>query len=132
MTSTLDDGPLGAPPQLSNGAVVPLSPGFISGDFLFLSGQLAFENTGKISEGDIIEQTALCLTNIEALLKSAGLSRESIVKSTIWLTNAEDFAGFNSAYSAFFGSHRPARSTVCAQLHIPGARVEVEVIAQRK
>lgn len=132
MTSDFANGPLGNPPRLANGSTVPLSPGFISGDFLFLSGQLAFDEEGKIRETGIAEQTTRCLSTIDNLLKAAGLTRESVIKSTIWLTDAADFAGFNSAYAAFFGDHRPARSTVCAELLIPGAKVEIEVIAQRK
>jgi 2-iminobutanoate/2-iminopropanoate deaminase len=52
-----------------------------------------------------------------------------VVKVTIWLTDTADFGGFNSAYSEFFGDHRPARATVRSDLMLPGAKVEIEAIA---
>ena len=122
--------PIGEPITLPNGTTVPLSPGFLSGDFLFLSGQLAFNDDGTPHAGDIAEQTERCLGSIERLLSEAGLDRNDVVKVTAWLTNAEDFPGFNQAYAAFFADHRPARSTVCSQLLLPGARVEIEAVAR--
>lgn len=122
--------PIGRPLTLPNGVAVPLSPGFLSGDFLFLSGQLALDNDGSPHDGDIVAQTRLCLESIDGLLAQAGLERTSVVKVTAWITEPSDFAGFNATYADFFGDHRPARSTVCAQLLLPGARVEIEAIAR--
>jgi len=130
MSSHPTDGPFGQPMQLPNGSIVPISPGFVSGGFLFLSGQLAFTQDGALDTGDIERQTQQCLENISALLDAAGATRTDVVKATVWLVNLDDFAGFNSTYAAFFGDHRPARSTVRADLLLPGARVEIEVIAQ--
>ena len=130
--ATPPDGPLGQAPKLPDGTPAPLSPGFVAGGFVFLSGQLSFNRDGALDSGDIATQTRLCLQNLEYQLRAAGLDRDDIVKVTAWLTRAEDFGGFNAAYSDFFGEHRPARSTVCAALLIPGARVEVEAIAQMR
>ena len=114
---------------LPDGSIAPLSAAYRANGFLFTSGQLAFDETGKLHTGDIAEQTRLCLENIQRLLVLEGLSLQDVVKVTIWLTDAADFGGFNRAYSDFFGDHRPARSTVRSDLMLPGANVEIEAIA---
>lgn len=105
-----------------------LSPVSAAGDLLFLSGQLAFGSKGKI-EGDIADQTTLCLERLETVLKKQGLDRSAIVKVSVWLTDRSAFAAFNDAYAGFFGDHRPARSTVVSGLAIEDALVEIDAIA---
>ncbi len=122
-------GPVGNPIVLPNGSIAPLSAGYATESYLFLSGQLPFGSDGVLCSGSIGEQTTVCLQNINALLKEAGMAKEHVVKATIWLTDVDDFAGFNQAYVEFFGTHRPARSTTRADLILPGAKVEIEVIA---
>lgn len=98
---------------------------------LFLSGQLPFDANREISALDIAGQTRQVIRNIEDLLKAQDLSLDDIVKTTIWLTNAADFAAFDAAYAACFGAHKPARSTVVSQLVLPGALIEIEAVACR-
>lgn len=105
-----------------------LSPTVRGAGLIFASGQMAFDEARRIT-GDISAQTTRCLENLERALQAAGRDRRDILKTTVWLTDAADFAAFNEAYAAFFGDHRPARSTVVAQLVIPDARVEIEAIA---
>ncbi|TDG15991.1 RidA family protein [Seongchinamella unica] len=114
---------------MPDGSSAPLSAAYAAAGFLFTSGQLAFDEAGKLHTGDIAEQTRLCLENIHRLLTNEGLSLQDVVKVNIWLTDASDFRGFNAAYSEFFGEHRPARSTVRSDLMLPGAKVEIEAIA---
>ncbi len=121
--------PVGKEITLPDGSIAPLSAAYAAGGFLFTSGQLAFDEAGKLYTGDIAGQTRLCLENIRRLLAGEGLSLQDVVKVTIWLTDAADFGGFNAAYSEFFGDHRPARSTVRSDLMLPGAKVEIEAIA---
>ena len=104
------------------------SPTVLSGPFVFVSGQMAFGKDGTV-EGSIAEQTTTCLQRIEKLLGSRGLSRRDIVKATVWIRQASDFAKFNAAYAAFFGDCLPARSTVVCELAVPEAMVEIEAIA---
>ncbi len=104
------------------------SPTFETWDYVFISGQLAFDAEGEI-EGDVARQTETCLANMEALLAGRGLDRYDIVKTTVWLRHAEDYATFNETYAHFFGGHRPARSTVVCGLAHPRAIVEIEAIA---
>jgi 2-iminobutanoate/2-iminopropanoate deaminase len=119
---------LGSPVRLPSGNQLPLSSGRVAGDFVFLSGQIGARD-GKIVQGGIAAQTAAALDNIEYLLREAGLTLRDIVKSTVWLTNLEDFAVFNASYGERVQEPYPARSTVVSQLLLPGAVVEIEVIA---
>ena len=114
---------------LPDGSIAPLSAAYSAAGLLFTSGQLALDETGKLHTGDIAEQTRLCLKNICRVLVGEGLSLQDVVKVTVWITDAADFGGFNTAYSDFFGQHRPARSTVRSDLVLPGAKVEIEAIA---
>jgi 2-iminobutanoate/2-iminopropanoate deaminase len=108
-----------------------LSPYMEAGPLIFLSGQLAFDAQGKISEAGLAGQTIQVLGNIEGVLRTLGLGREDIVKTTVWLRPGSDFAAFNDSYADFFGAHRPARSTVFSDLALPAAAVEIEVVARR-
>jgi 2-iminobutanoate/2-iminopropanoate deaminase len=104
------------------------APTFATGDYVFVSGQLAFGARGRI-EGDVERQTQTCLENLETLLRTHRLDRLDVVKTTVWLRSSEDYAAFNGAYARFFGTHRPARSTLICALALPEAVVEVEAIA---
>lgn len=108
-----------------------LAPYVQAGDLFYLSGQLPFDETGKIVTDDLGEQTTQTLRNIERVLAGIGLSRDHIVKATVWLVPGSDFATFNDRYADFFGDHKPARSTVFSGLALPAAKVEIEVIAHR-
>jgi 2-iminobutanoate/2-iminopropanoate deaminase len=119
---------LGAPVVLANGSQIPLSGGRMAGGFAFLSGQLGLRD-GKPVEGGIEAQTNAALDNIERLLGEAGLTLRDIVKTTVWLTDGADFPQFNAVYGARLGQPYPARSTVVSELLIPGAVVEIEVLA---
>jgi 2-iminobutanoate/2-iminopropanoate deaminase len=99
--------------------------------FLFLSGQLGIDaNTGVLPEA-IVEQTQNSLANISSILKEAGLTKQNIVKTTIFLTDMNDFAAVNEIYATFFGSGFPARSCVAVKSLPKGAAVEIECIAAR-
>lgn len=100
--------------------------------FFFLSGQLPFDAQQQISATDIGGQTRQVVANIAKVLKSAGLSLNDVVKTTIWLRDAADFAGFDSTYAELFGEHRPARSTVVSSLVLPDALIEIEAVARRQ
>lgn len=108
-----------------------LSTAVPAGPLVFCSGQLAFDAQGDIA-GDVGAQTRLCLQNLASVLTSHGLALGDVVKTTVWLRHAEDFAAFNATYAQIFGAHRPARSTVVSGLALPAALVEIEAIAQRK
>jgi 2-iminobutanoate/2-iminopropanoate deaminase len=102
-----------------------------AGELVFTAGQLAFDENGQIS-GDIAAQTARTLQNLEAVLKTAGLGLQDVVKTTVWLTDVKNFAAYNDAYASAFGDHKPARSTVVSGLARPEALIEIEAVAKKR
>jgi reactive intermediate/imine deaminase len=107
----------------------PLTPAVECGSSLFISGQVPTNAQGRV-EGGIREQTKTVLSKIDGLLKDAGLTRSDVVKTTVFLKSATDFAEMNSIYQEFFDRQFPARSTVQAELMID-ALVEIEAIAMK-
>ena len=99
--------------------------------FLFLSGDLPLQADGRIPEG-IEAQTALTLDRIEATLKSQGLGLDDVVSVSAYLTQTSDFAAFNRVYATRFNEPRPVRTTVHTGLMLPGALVELTVIAAER
>lgn len=100
-----------------------------AGDTVYLSGELGFDDTGKIS-GDIVQQTQNVLRRIEATLGTSGLSRRDILSCTCYLVRKDDFSAFNQVYRAFFSHHPlPVRVTVISEL-VVDALIAIAVIAQ--
>jgi len=114
---------------LPNGERLPISPCVKAGDLLFVSGQLGFDESGKLAGDDIASQTRAALRRLERVLSDAGSGLHAISKVTAWITDATHFEGFNSVYREFFSSTAPARSTVVSGLVIAGALVELEAVA---
>jgi len=111
-------------------AIGPYSQAVRSGKFLFCSGQIPLDpKTGKIIAGDVATQTRRVLDNIAAILKAEGLAFDSIVKTTIFLTDLGDFQTVNEIYGSHFRQEPPARSTVQVSALPKGANIEIEVIA---
>ena len=102
-----------------------------AGGFLFVSGQLAIRPDGAPAvDADVVTQLRMCLSNLERIIKDAGLGLSHIVKTTVYISDVEDWAEVNAAYAHFFGDHRPARSIVpVGALHF-GLSVEVEAVAR--
>jgi 2-iminobutanoate/2-iminopropanoate deaminase len=100
-----------------------------SGEVVFLSGQLGLDPvSGNLVDG-VEEQTRRALGNIEAVLAAAGMGRENVVKTTIFLVDLKDFQKVNAIYEQFFAGHEPARSTVQVSGLPRSALIEVECIA---
>jgi 2-iminobutanoate/2-iminopropanoate deaminase len=99
-----------------------------AGEIVVLAGQVGIDPaSGRTAEG-VAAQTRQALENLEAVLRAAGGSLESLIKTTCFLTSVDTFEEFNAAYSEALGDHRPARSTVGVQL-AGGYLVEIEGIA---
>ena len=114
-----------APPALG-----PYSQAIGAGSFIFCSGQVPLlAGTGELVSQDVAEQTKQALLNLGAVLKSAGLSYASIVKTTIFLTDLSWFADMNAVYATFFSDAPPARSTIEVSGLPRGAKIEIEAIA---
>jgi 2-iminobutanoate/2-iminopropanoate deaminase len=112
-------------------AIGPYSQGVIESGFLFASGQVPLDPaTGKLVEGGLEASAERVLDNLEAILGEAGLGLRDVVKATVYLTRAEDFAPMNAVYARRFGDHRPARSTVIVAALPAGAPIEIDFIAR--
>ena len=115
--------------QHAPAAIGPYSQAIQAGNFLFASGQLGLDpQSGKLQEG-VEAQARQALTNIQAVLQSAGSSIDRVVKTTIFLADMNDFAKVNAIYGDVFQQEPPARSTVQVAALPLGGLVEVEVIA---
>lgn len=111
----------------------PYSQGIDAGAYLFAAGQVALDpQSGELVAGDITVQTRQVLNNLAAVLEAGGGSLERVVKTTVFLTNLDDFAAMNSVYAEFFPADPPARTTVQVVRLPRGALVEIEAIALRK
>jgi 2-iminobutanoate/2-iminopropanoate deaminase len=99
-----------------------------AGELVVLAGQVGIDPaTGTAPEG-VAAQTRQALANLDAVLRAAGGSLQSLIKTTCFLTSVDSFAEFNAAYSEAMGDHRPTRSTVGVQL-AGGYLVEIEGMA---
>ncbi|MDR1554682.1 MAG: RidA family protein [Campylobacteraceae bacterium] len=110
-------------------AIGPYSQAITVNGFIFTSGQIALTNEGKFLDEDIKIQTEQVLKNLSEILKQGGSSLEKVVKTTIFLTDINDFAVVNEIYAKVFGVHKPARSTVGVKSLPKNAKVEIEAVA---
>lgn len=112
-------------------AIGPYSQAVWAGNFLYLSGMMPIDpETGALEPADITLQAQRIMKNIEAVLSEAGLTQESVVKTTCFLSDMANFGAFNAVYGAYFTS-KPARSCVAVRELPKSALVEVEVIAYK-
>ena len=110
-------------------AIGPYSQAKIAGDMLYASGQIPIDPaTGNIVDGDITVQAHQSIKNVGEILKAAGTDYESVVKTTCFLADMNDFAAFNAVYEEYFTS-KPARSCVAVKTLPKNVLCEVEVIA---
>ncbi|HEY6171355.1 MAG TPA: RidA family protein [Candidatus Kapabacteria bacterium] len=108
----------------------PYSQAIRSGNMLFCSGQVALDpKTGEMKNASIEEETRQSLVNLSAVVSAGGAMLGDVVKTTIFLTDLGNFATVNAIYDEFFGSSKPARSTVQVSALPKGANVEIECIA---
>ena len=111
-------------------AIGPYSQGKVVGNLVFFSGQIALDPaTGEVKGTTIEEQTKCICENIGELLKEAGCTYDSVVKTTCFLAEMSDFAAFNGVYGEYFTS-KPARSCVAVKALRKNVLAEIEVIAE--
>lgn len=110
----------------------PYSPAIRAGDFIFVSGQIPMDPaTNQFIHGDIQAETRRVLENIELVLSGAGANRNDIVRCGVFLKDGSHFSAMNEAYIAFFGEHRPARTTVEVKFASPDMLVEIDAVAYK-
>lgn len=114
--------------------VGPYSQAVEMGDFIFVSGVLPMDPITKILEkDDIIKATKILLNNISAIIENAGLTKEAIIKTTIFMKDLTNFKDVNNVYAEFFAGSKvmPARSTVQVSELPLGAPIEIELICNK-
>jgi 2-iminobutanoate/2-iminopropanoate deaminase len=97
---------------------------------IFVSGQIPIDPvSGQVASGDIEAQTRQVIRNISAILEAAGISLDQVVKTTVYMTNLNDFPEFNRVYEEYFGKAKPARATVQVAGLPKDVLLEIEAIA---
>lgn len=111
-------------------AIGPYSQAMTFGDLVFTAGQIALDpGTMEVVPGDVAAQTERVMKNLAAILREGGASLGSVLKTTVYLADMDDFAAMNEVYGRHFGDHRPARSTVEVARLPKDVRVEIDAIA---
>ncbi len=111
-------------------AIGPYSQAIRCDNLLFVSGQIPLDPaTGELVSEDIGEQTHRALQSLSAILKAAGSSLDRVVKTTVFLTDLDDFHVVNSIYATYFDAPAPARSTVQVSRLPKAVSVEIDAIA---
>ncbi|MGD9605667.1 MAG: RidA family protein [Bacilli bacterium] len=111
-------------------AVGAYSQGLLVGKTLYVSGQIPFvPETMTVVSQDIKDQTKQSLENVLGIVKAAGMTKENIVRCTVYMTNLNDFPLMNEVYGAFFGEHKPARAAVGIVALPKGVQIEIDAIA---
>ena len=111
-------------------AIWPYSQAVINNWILYSSGQIALvPETMEIVTWWISEQTIQVFANIETILAEAWVTKDDVIKTTIFLKNIDDFQTVNELYADFFVWHRPARSTVEVSRLPKDVLIEIELIA---
>jgi 2-iminobutanoate/2-iminopropanoate deaminase len=108
--------------------VGPYTPIVRAGEWLVVSGQVGLGEGGLVD--GVRAQVTQAVANLKGLLEGEGASLDDVVKTTVFLTDMDDYAAMNEAYIAAFGDHRPARSAVAVAALPIGALVEVEAWAR--
>jgi 2-iminobutanoate/2-iminopropanoate deaminase len=101
-----------------------------SGCFVFTAGQIPIDPaSGQVVEGDIKDQTRQALKNLQAVLEASGATLHSVVKTTVFIKDMNEFAGMNEVYGEYFTNTSPARSTIEVARLPRDVKIEIEAIA---
>jgi|SRR5690554_2273505 len=119
--------------DLAPAPIGPYSQAILSGDTLYVSGQIPLNpQSGTLMMGSIEEQTKQVMENLSAVLKKVEMTFENVVKATIFITNMDNFTKINSVYGSYFSEgYAPARETVQVSRLPKDVNVEISVIAIR-
>jgi 2-iminobutanoate/2-iminopropanoate deaminase len=110
--------------------LAPYSPGMRVGMFVYTAGQIGLDpSTSKLVEGGVQAETRQALLNLQKILEAAGSDMDHVVKTTVFLSDINDYAAVNQVYGEFFTEDPPARSAVGVGGLPIGALVEIEAVA---
>ena len=109
----------------------PYNQAVIAGNYMFISGQIALNpKTGDLILNNIVDETVQVMENLKAVLEEANLSFENVVKTTIFLSNMDNFKSVNEVYGSYLTNNTaPARETVEVSKLPVGVNVEISMIA---
>lgn len=108
----------------------PYNQAILAGDTLYISGQICIDpKTNELKNTDIKEETQQVMQNLRAILLAAGTGFNNVVKTTIFLTDMNQFAAVNEVYNSFFDGDYPARETVQVGALPKFVNVEISMIA---
>ncbi|MGF7076638.1 RidA family protein [Mucilaginibacter sp. 3215] len=117
----------------TNNAPAPIGPysqATLAGGFLFVSGQIPIDPlSGELISSDIKAEATQVMENIKAILTEAGVGFDNIVKTSIFLTDLQNFVQVNEVYGTYFTADFPARETIQVSALPKGVNVEISVIA---
>ena len=121
---------------INPGTVMPpqggYSQGIQAGDLIFVAGQVGVDAHGKpTGDGGMAAQTRQTIANIVAVLAEAGATLADVVSATVYVKDFSEYKVFDQVWQECFGTHRPARATVKAELVHPALLVEIQAIAVR-
>ena len=108
----------------------PFSQGIVENGMVFVSGTIAMDAaTNTLVAGGIREQTTQVFENVKAILEAGGSSLGKVVKVSVFLKDGGHFKEMNEVYSSYFGTHKPARTTVVTGFVRDGILVEIDCVA---
>lgn len=110
-------------------AIGPYSQAIEANGFIYTSGQIALRPDGTMETRDVEHQAHQVMKNLFYVLEAAGAHFNDVIKTTIYLADMNDFATVNNVYAHYFGTHKPARSTIAVKTLPKNALVEIECIA---
>ena len=113
----------------TSGPPRPFSPAVKTNGFIFLSGQVGTDSTGRLVTGGIQAETRQTMNNIRDVLARSGSSMDKVVKCTVFILDMAEWPAMNEVYITYFKGPPPARSAAGASGLALGARVEIECIA---
>ena len=110
-------------------AIGPYSQAIAVNGMVYTSGQIALNTDGEMVGSDVETQTHQVMKNLQHVLQAAGAEYGDVIKTTIFLADMDDFLKVNAIYAAYFGDHKPARSTVAVKTLPKNALVEIDCMA---
>lgn len=112
------------------GALGPYSQAIVAGGFVWCSGQIPIDPaTNAITAVTVEDQTRRVILNLKAVLEAAGAGLDKVVKTTVFITDMNDFAAINAVYAEMFGGTKPARSCVQVARLPKDVKLEIEAVA---
>jgi 2-iminobutanoate/2-iminopropanoate deaminase len=116
----------------ANNPIGPYSQGVLSGNTLYTSGQIAMDpKSEKLVLENIQVETLQVMKNLQAILEEADMSFEDVIKTSIFISNMDDFTIINSVYENYFQTKFPARETIEVARLPMDVHVEISMIAQK-